>query len=293
MMGGSAGIFTELTKLHLTFYIALSAMFGHVMAAPEPGMDTLVVGFSVWLLAAGAAVLNNIQDRRYDRFFARTRNRCLPRKKISVKTAGILAGALILSGLGLLFGNLDTLLPGALGLLALVCYNALYTPLKKKRFAAVWPGVFCGMLPPAMGWTAVSSPHAWAAFQQLLVLMLVLGIWQVPHFLVLGAGQLSRDPGAAIFPCLTRLWSKTELTLQILIWVSLYSLAILLFLIKGGIAFHGFATVLAGMALALPVVMISLQKWFPARHGAGPGFGVVNLSMFIFMVLGILDRVVA
>jgi len=36
-MGGSAGIFTELTKLHLTFYIALSAMFGHVMAAPEPG----------------------------------------------------------------------------------------------------------------------------------------------------------------------------------------------------------------------------------------------------------------
>jgi hypothetical protein len=50
---------------------------------------------------------------------------------------------------------------------------------------------------------------------------------------------------------------------------------------------------LAGIAIALPVVMALLQKWFPARHGAGPGFGVVNLSMFIFMVMGMLDRMVA
>ncbi|MCF8113136.1 MAG: UbiA family prenyltransferase [Desulfotignum sp.] len=289
-MGGNPGIFAELTKLHLTVYIALSAMFGHVMAAPVPGPDTLVMGCSVWLLAAGAAVLNNIQDRRYDQWFARTRNRCLPRKKISVRSAAVLAAVLILTGLGLLLGYPETRLPGILGLSALVCYNGLYTPLKKKRFAAVWPGVLCGMLPPAMGWTAVPALYRSGTLEELFFLMLVLGIWQIPHFLVLWARQPFLDPGADIFPCLTRVWTRTELTLQILIWVSLYSLSMLLFLIKGGIAFWGFSAALGALALSLPVLMVFFSSFLLNRNRAG-GFGVVNLSMFVFMILGILDRV--
>lgn len=288
-------IFSELTKLHLTCFIALSAIFGQVIAAAFFSRDTLAAGGGVWLLAAGAAVLNNIQDRDYDRRFVRTRNRCLPRKKIPLRTAAMLALVLICAGLTVLFGYPGTPLPGLLGLMALICYNGLYTPLKKKTFLAVWPGVFCGMLPPAIGWTVVTGPVVTGSGQDLLILMLVLGVWQVSHFLALRVGRVFRavpgvlDHETSVFPCLARWWTKTEIQVQILIWVSLYSLAIFLFLIRGGIASPGLSMVLSAMALVLPAGMVWLQKRGPGRPGE-PGFAVVNLSLLVFMVLGILDR---
>jgi hypothetical protein len=183
-------IFFELFKSHLTGFIALSAVFGQMIAAGIFSRETLVAGGGVWLLAAGAAVLNNIQDRDHDRRFTRTRNRCLPQKTIPVRTAAVLALILAGAGLTVLFRYPDTLWPGLLGLLALLCYNGLYTPMKKKTFAAVWPGVVCGMLPPAIGWTLVPAPASAGTGQDLLMVMLVLGLWQMPHFLALRAGMM-------------------------------------------------------------------------------------------------------
>ncbi len=323
-------IFSELTKCHLTGFIALSAVFGQMIAAGFFSIQTVAAGGGVWLLAAGAAVLNNIQDRHHDRRFARTQNRCLPRKKIPVRTAVVLAVILTGAGLTVLFGYPPTPVPGLLGLLALFCYNGLYTPMKKKTFAAVWPGVICGMLPPAIGWTLVPAVSAAGTGQDLVMVILVLGLWQMPHFLALRAGTMVRDragtmvrdgqvlrPGresvadqtpvdrlpfraegsrfwlreTSVFPCLARWWTRTELQVQVLIWVSLYSLAILLFLIRGGINSGSLALVLGGMALILPAGMAWLQYQNRNRPGM-PGFAVVNLSLFVFMVLGILDRAV-
>jgi protoheme IX farnesyltransferase len=280
----------ELTKFRLTGFIALSAMFGHILAAPAPGIDTLVTGAGVWLLAAGAAVFNHIQDRRYDRWFARTRHRCLVQNRVGLQTAGWVASGLVFSGLALLAGGLDTHLPWILGILALVCYNGLYTPLKKKNLFAVWPGVICGMLPPAIGWTAVPLSQCHGTGIQLFGLMLVMGIWQVPHFLILAAAQPVCDPGTDRFPTFIRLWTKSELFVQILVWVCIYSLGIFWFLLNGGIVLPGVSASLAGMAFVLPGVMGLFFTRFPARAGAG-GFTTLNLSMLIFMVLGVLDRI--
>ncbi|MDT8378083.1 MAG: UbiA family prenyltransferase [Desulfotignum sp.] len=279
----------ELTKIRLTGFVTLSAMFGHILAAPAPGIDTLVTGAGVWLLAAGAAVLNHVQDRRYDRWFARTRLRCLPQKSVSLWTAGWLASGLTLSGLVLLAGGLDTHVPWILGVAALVLYNGLYTPLKKKTLFAVWPGVACGMLPPAIGWAAVPQALCQGTGYQLFGVMLVMGIWQVPHFLILAASQPVHDPGADRFPSFIRLWTKTELFLQILLWVCVYSLGIFWFILNGGMASPGFSAGLAGLALALPVVMGLCFRGRQERPRPG-GFTAINLSMLIFMVLGILDR---
>ncbi|MCF8074712.1 MAG: UbiA family prenyltransferase [Desulfotignum sp.] len=287
---GGIRVAIDLTKFRLTGFIALSAMFGHILAAPAPGIDTLVIGAGVWLLAAGAAVLNHIQDRHYDRWFARTRHRCLVQNRVGVQTAGWVASGLVFSGLVFLAGGLDTHLPWILGVFALVCYNGLYTPLKKKTLFAVWPGVICGMLAPAMGWTAVPQALAHGTRIQLFGVMLVMGIWQVPHFLVLAAAQPVCDPGADRFPSFIRLWTKTELFLQILVWVCVYSLGIFWFLLNGGIVLPGVSASLAGMAFALPGVMGLCVVRFKAHAGAG-GFTTLNLSMLIFMVLGILDRI--
>ncbi|MEX1298561.1 MAG: hypothetical protein AB1Z81_06110, partial [Desulfotignum sp.] len=142
-----------------------------------------------------------------------------------------------------------------------------------------------------------------------------LGLWQVPHFLVLRAGAPISDSRApknsrgavdrlepsmsghssfrpqpsSVFPCMARWWTNTELRVQVLIWISLYSLAILLFLIHGGVASAIVSLGLGIMALVLPAGMAWLQLQRRGRSAAA-GFAVINLSLFVFMVLGILDR---
>ncbi len=282
-------LLAEITKAHLTLYVALSAVLGHVISMAGPGADTLVLGAGVWLLAAGAAVGNNIQDRTYDTHFVRTCNRILPRKKIAVNTAGALAAACSLAGLGILFLCFHQNLPWMLGILALVCYNGLYTPLKKKTVLAVLPGIVCGMLPPAIGWTAGIPETGDTGFQTIFLLMLVMGIWQVPHFLMLDARQMPLDVHSMAFPRLGRMWTITEHNIQVLLWTGLYSQAVFLFVIKGSLASDIFSIVLAGIALVLPVCMAIFPKWFLGRR-AVPGFYAVNLSMLMFMTLGIVDH---
>ena len=309
-------IFSELTKLYLTFFIALSAVFGQVIASALFTRDTLAAGGGVWLLAAGAAVLNNIQDRDHDRWFARTHHRCLAQKKIPVSTAAGMALVLTGAGLAILFGYPATPVPGILGLVALGCYNGLYTPLKKKSCLAVWPGVACGMLAPAIGWGMVPYSAATGTGRDLVLVMVVLGLWQVPHFLALRAGtairvtrkaknirpymagprfmedgSCFRPEPSGIFPCLARWWTNAELQVQVLIWVSLYSLAMLLFLIHGGVASPPVSMGLGAMAVALPAGMAWLQLLGRGRAGTA-GVAVIHLSLFVFMVLGILDRAV-
>ncbi len=200
----------------------------------------------------------------------------------------MVASGLVFSGLAFLAGGLIHICL-ILGFWLLVCYNGLYTPLKKTLFA-VWPGVICGMPPPAIGVTAVPQALCHGTGIQLRSGDAGDGHWQVPHFLILAAAQPVCDPGADRFPSFIRLWPKTELFLQILVWVCVYSLGIFWFLLNGGIVLPGFSASLAGMAFVLPGVMGLFLTRFPAHAGAG-GFTTLNLSMLIFMVLGILDRI--
>ena len=188
-----------------------------------------------------------------------------------------------------MFLYFDQLFPPVLGILSHVCYNGLYTPLKKKTCLAVLPGIVCGMLPPAIGWTAgvITANHT--GYHTLILLMLVTGIWQVPHFMVLASRHtpVGSDPVPFFTPPVV--WSISERNIQILIWTNLYSLAVFLFIINGGIASYAFSAALAGMALVLPVGLAALFKRC-ANPKAAPGFYAINLSMFFFMALGILDH---
>ena len=91
--------YMEMLKLHLCLYVAFSAVFGHAMASQHLGFEAVVIGWFVLILACGAAVLNNIQDREYDGFFLRTCHRSLPQKKVPVHQAGIMAAIMITAGL--------------------------------------------------------------------------------------------------------------------------------------------------------------------------------------------------
>lgn len=279
--------YLELFKLHLCLYIGLSAVFSHVTACRSFSVDSLLVGAWVLVLACGAAVLNNIQDRAYDGFFPRTRHRSLPQKKVPVSHAAGIAVVMIgcgLSGL-LLFAGI---FPFFWGIMAVIAYNGLYTPLKKWFLPAIVPGVLCGMLPLLIGWTAAGKP---LSDPRILIMTAVMGLWQVPHFFIILLKTGPYPSGAAgsnRFPCFTKVFSRTEIKLQVLIWTSLYSLAMLLFLLHGSMK-NPLPSIFAGLNAGLVPFLVSIILFKTGKRQLPLAFAAVNLSMLFFMGAGICD----
>lgn len=272
--------YLELLKFHLCLYIGLSAVFGHVMAGRKISIESFLTGVFVFLLASGSAVLNNIQDREFDSFFQRTRNRPLPRKKVPLRHAAGMAVLLIPAGLsGILFSG--GLFPALAGAAALISYNGLYTPLKKQSLTAILPGSLCGMLPPLMGWTvAGGSPLA----PEIILIMLVFGLWQIPHFFIILMKNGNTAPEGKFFPCFSKVFSETEIRLQILIWTSLYSLSILLFAMNG--VFNS-AVLFSVSCINALLIIILVSAAMYKKDPLTTAFAAINLSMLFFMGAGI------
>lgn len=172
----------SLLKIRLSLFIALSALLGFVLHAASLNRAAFFTFASVFSLAGGAAIINNVQDRRLDRRSTRTRHRPLAAQTVSVRTALALGLALISAGASGLWLTAANVLPAFGGLLAVLLYNGLYTPLKRQTLLALIPGTACGMLPPWLGWLSAGGSQL---APDLILIMVILGIWQLPHFWLL------------------------------------------------------------------------------------------------------------
>jgi heme o synthase len=166
-----------LVKPRIMMMALLTAAGGLSLAPGAPSVQvalTLLVGTA--LLVGAANTLNMYLERDIDCLMARTRNRPLPQQRLAPTTAlvfGLIQGA---AALPVLFG-LD-LVTGLLGVVALISYVLLYTPLKQRTYWAVWVGAVPGAMPALMGWTAATGRVELGG----LAVFAVLFIWQVPHF---------------------------------------------------------------------------------------------------------------
>ncbi len=158
--------------------MALLTAAGAMTLAP----GTVAVPTAMWLLAGTALIvgsantLNMWLERDVDCLMARTRNRPLPKRRLDATTAlwfGAIQGAFALPTLARV--NLVT---AALGLVALLLYVGVYTPMKQRSHWAVWVGGVPGAMPALMGWTAATGRIELAG----LAVFGVLFFWQVPHF---------------------------------------------------------------------------------------------------------------
>jgi protoheme IX farnesyltransferase len=142
----------------------------------------------------------------------RTRSRPLPAGRLEPSLAlgfGLALGVVGVPAL-LLGVNMITAL---LGLLALVSYVAVYTPMKTASPAALLVGAVPGALPPLMGWTAVTGQINLGG----LILFAILFLWQIPH--VIGLGSFRRDEYmAAGIRVLPAVYSERAVKTHALVW---------------------------------------------------------------------------
>lgn len=237
-------------KLPIGFLSAAAALLGYAARSPGNLTGGFMAAGSVFLLSSGACALNNYQDRIFDKAMERTRQRPLPSNQLSPLQALIQAISLLCTGMaGLILLSPSRLAP-VLGFLAVALYNGLYTPLKKKRLIALFPGVGCGMLPPLIGWFAAGGE---TVSSQIVFLCLLFGVWQIPHLWLLTLANRGdyMDPEK---PSFMSLFSITQMKRLVMIWALVF--AFLTLLLRGFHFIDGAGAVVALMvnAMVLPLV---------------------------------------
>jgi protoheme IX farnesyltransferase len=195
---GTVADFVSLTKPRLNLLVVATSAAGYYLGAPgvpEPGpMLQAVAGTA--LVAAGAAVLNQVAERDTDALMRRTRGRALPDGRVLPGDARLFGLVVSIAGLALLAAQRHLIAAG-LALATLIIYLAVYTPLKRRTSLATLVGAVPGALPPLIGWTA---SHGSVTFGGAALFAIVF-LWQIPHFMAI-AWMYRDDYAKAGFPML-------------------------------------------------------------------------------------------
>ena len=174
--------FVVLAKPEITMMVMISAGVASLLASDSLRIVVLLkTVFGTGLLAAGAAVLNQYFERDLDSRMRRTARRPLPAGELTPPQALVFGVAVSVSGMLYVLLTLNAL-TALLGLLTLICYLFVYTPLKTKSRLSTFVGAFPGAAPVLMGWSATTnslSLEAWALYA-------ILFLWQFPHFYAIG-----------------------------------------------------------------------------------------------------------
>ena len=172
--------FVELTKPRIAFLLVLTSAAGFYLAS-GPNFDSLLflhAMASIALLAFGVATLNQYIERDIDILMERTAERPLPTRKVTPNEALLFGIAQCVAAEVYLLLMVNAL-TALLGLVVIVGYVLMYTPLKTRTSLSTVVGAIPGAMPPLMGWTAASNRItvvAWALFDTQF-------LWQCPHFL--------------------------------------------------------------------------------------------------------------
>ncbi len=214
MINNRISALLELSKVKITFAVALTTITGYLLARGDIDSGIILPAIGIFLLACGSSAINHYQERDRDALMERTRNRPIPSGRISPQGALLFAFILSAAGSWLLFLS-SGMLGMQLGLLALIWYNAIYTPLKKRTAFAVVPGAVIGSIPPLVGWVAAGGA---LADPRALFMAFFFFIWQVPHFWLLML-KYGEEYTAAGLPSITKIYSPAQIKRITFIWI--------------------------------------------------------------------------
>jgi protoheme IX farnesyltransferase len=259
--------YLALCKIRVAGLAAFSTAAAYWLAAPALNVSLPVVVSGVFILVCGSLALNQYQESGIVAAMPRTMPRPIPSGLIQPGHALSWSLLLLCSGLFALLSTGNPL-TGALGVLAVLWYNGLYTYLKRKTAFAAVPGALIGAIPPAIGWVAGGE-----ALQdpKLAALCFFFFIWQVPHawLLIMRYGREYEEAG---LPSLTGIFSPSQLRRIIFIWMC-------------ASAVSGFFLSAIGFIHYLPIhiLLLALSAWFVwsgIRHLLGAGAVCASLPVF-------------
>ena len=223
--------FIELTKPRITFLILVSTALGYYLGNTGQFelFNFLITIIGTTMLAGGAGAINHYIEKDLDMLMERTKSRPIPAGLISSQTAlyfGIIQSVL---GFGLLLAFVN-MLTALLGLLTIVLYIFVYTPLKMITWLNTTIGAVPGALPALGGWAASANelnPNAW-------ILFAILFLWQHPHFYAI-ALMCKEDYKKAGFKMLPVIEEDSNRTNRQIIWHAFLLIPVSLFFVVTGV----------------------------------------------------------
>lgn len=247
------GLYMELAKARLSALVVLTTLTGYLLAYAGPLnlVHLLITLIGTTLAAWSANALNQWVEVDRDARMKRTCNRPLPSGRIQPIAAVVFALLCGVVGVGLL-GLATNLLTAWLGLITIIIYVLIYTPLKTRSTLNTAIGAICGAIPPMMGWAAATGQLDAGAW----VLGAALFAWQMPHFLAL-AWMYRQDYARAGYRMLPLVDGSGRLTGGASV---LYSLALLpIGLVMSMVGTTGLLAAAASLALGGWVVWLAVN----------------------------------
>ena len=278
-MRDQINILFEITKLRITIFVTVTTVFGYIAATNSIDAGLILPTIGILLLACGSAALNHYQERNTDAIMDRTKNRPIPSGKISASSVLKISLILVITGSILLFIG-SGILALSFGLLNLIWYNGVYTPLKKISPLAIIPGSLVGAIPPIVGWVAGDG---YLFDPQIILISFFFFIWQIPHFWLL-LMILDKDYQKAGFPTLTQIFNQQQLGRITFIWIiatGVTGLLIPLFQISHN-GFVNYSLLIAALLLAYKSINLLQQT----QETAAFRFAFRSINYFaLFVVL--------
>jgi protoheme IX farnesyltransferase len=176
------GDYVTLTKPRLNFLVLLTTAAAYSLGAPPSAtlLDFVHTLVGTFLVAGGAAALNQVWERATDRLMRRTEQRPMADMRMSVAEGTGFGLALTVIGAAELAYFVNPL-SAAVALFTTASYVLFYTPLKLRTSLSTLAGALPGALPAVIGWAAATntlSIEAWVLFG-------IVFMWQMPHFLAI------------------------------------------------------------------------------------------------------------
>lgn len=170
-----------LIKYRLSLSVVFSSVCSYLIAFDEFSLTTfLLLIIGGFFVVGSSNGLNQIIERRRDALMIRTSSRPLPSGLMTVNQALIIC--LFLSLLGLTMLYIINFRTAIFGLISMIIYLALYTPLKPITPLSVFFGAIPGAIPFMLGWVAVTDRFS----IETGILFMIQFFWQFPHFWAIG-----------------------------------------------------------------------------------------------------------
>ncbi|MBK9566875.1 MAG: protoheme IX farnesyltransferase [Saprospiraceae bacterium] len=171
-----------LVKMRLSIVVVFSSLMGYFIASGGDATFAkgILLAFGGLLVTFAANALNQVLEKDFDILMTRTADRPVATGRMKSSEAVMFSGLACLVGISIL--ALFNPVTALLGMISLIIYAFVYTPLKRYSTLAVAVGAIPGALPVMIGFAAHDATITYMA----LSIFIIQFLWQFPHFWSIG-----------------------------------------------------------------------------------------------------------